>query len=1693
MNTKLILRTLISPFTGMYADITKDSVLARADVDNNFIYLKGETIYSASTLSNTVILNKLNGDNITFDLPAETGTITNVENIGSGVGIFNSLTSGNTVIQLNSITGTSNARIAVNVTASAGTINLDVNEQNLILWPLVVNGNQLLSGGASYLSGLTFNVTDLSYIIDDTFYSATSSTVIVASGDSVYDRIDVIIADISGNTSVVQGTPSANPVKPDIDESTQIEVTFVTIAAGVTSIALSSTLVYNEKVGPPAEWVFATPSSPFISGDSTTQTYSGTSSIELSAATNGKSFTLSSSTVFDSTTQNTIQFAIKNRIAWPAGTRIRLSILSSTGIPIGTIVDLYNGRFGFSSSNTTSWQLISIPLSNFTLTTTLFSTIKFLTVNTATLSISCFIDYVRMMEGLPVTTPNPTWFNIRANNGSSIPALTANDTLTISGTSGIGTQVIAPRTLLLTYTGTSGSGTITGITNFNNVITLTNSTGGTLSTVFNTMTGATINGNLLVTGATTLNNNLLVGDVGSSAARLDVKGGGTGYSTLVHFRNLSNVNKFLMFDNGESHFDSGSGYPTTKHTSGRWDFPNVVSIGGPTVGGNESFLIKGLGSDASSYSIKTYALNGSSLFSVCNDGLVTINNILTATTISATTFYGDGSNLTGIPRGFSGWTGSTGIQSIKANNSTANLASGQYSYAEGSNTTASGLASHAEGGSTSSSNNYSHAEGVFTIASGGGSHSEGGNTTSSGTYSHAEGIFTTASNTGSHSEGNYTTASGIYSHAECDRTKATGNASHAEGYLTTASATGSHAEGGLTIASGGHSHAEGESSQASGPHAHAEGRNTIASGAYSHSQGNETIASGWGSNAQNSGTTASGLASHAEGAYTIASGTTSHAEGSGTTAGGLVSHAEGYLTIASGDCSHAEGFNTTASGVVSHVEGGATTASGTYSHAEGNITIASGTASHSEGGNTRATASYSHAEGNWTSAIGDYSHAEGFNTTASGVVSHVEGAATIASGDYSHAGGITTIASGNHSFVHGSASTATGIGTIVLGDGITGTLNNVLYTPSNIDVNGGRLYSGGQVDLNNKFWAASSSQPIIGGSRNLVIGNNDTGTFTLNNNFNNLIGSFKSILLDSGQRNSFFGSYNDILVTSGNNNIGINSDFNSNMSSALAIGGVAAGSNTVSIGSTSYYYPDWYLGLGKNATFAFGNTNMNWYATSVSEGDVDKDATIPIWRLNASRATGSGTSGDIRFAIAKSNTTGSGWNNMTDELTIKGGSGKIGIGTVSPTAKLSISGIGVDYSTSALDIYSSANTKMYNFTDKGRSYHYDTTGTYFLSLEAQGTTGVAEIITNKSSLYLSTAAGEYQFKNTVGGRVLLLSNGQRFDFSATVGGAPNMSLSATDGYLGINTQTPSSPLHVRMNNFGDIVTISPSGGTGGVYVASDINNNPRIYAQDSTSQTAYNLRTVDNCYFTNSISIGVDSSSMKLSVKSNSGSDFVAFTSSASTGGIYFNNSNDNNPYIYGQNNSYETVFSIKTSGNTFFNGGNVGVGTAAPNTKLHVMATLNDGIKTESIQSGHSVLISPGNGSFGPNITSTYALEFKSPSAELRLGRTSGNGNALIYVDSTVTTGLNISANSGGSANLTLLSDGTVGFGTATPTSSIDINASGSTQFRLRQSYTPTSSGDTSGNVGQIAWDNNYMYVKTNLGWGRAALDYGF
>ncbi len=279
---------------------------------NADVFVTGGT-YSSGTSTFT---NNTGGTfNVTGFYTGDTTTLTGVTNVGTGLTIFDSIVDRS--INLNTFTGDSLEKITTTLTNN--TIEVGINETKLSLWPLVVNGNRLLDGSVSYVSGLTFDISRLNYVIDGSIYKTSSSQVILDSGDTSFDRIDVIYADINGNTGVLKGTASTNPEKPIVDSNTQVEVTFVSVPTSASTPTINTELIYDEKVGLPTEWNFLRFGNQTfrISGDSTAQSYSGSKSISVSGLTTSggnysNGFILSSTTVTDTTQFATLQFAIRN-------------------------------------------------------------------------------------------------------------------------------------------------------------------------------------------------------------------------------------------------------------------------------------------------------------------------------------------------------------------------------------------------------------------------------------------------------------------------------------------------------------------------------------------------------------------------------------------------------------------------------------------------------------------------------------------------------------------------------------------------------------------------------------------------------------------------------------------------------------------------------------------------------------------------------------------------------------------------------------------------------------------------------------------------------------------------------------------------------------------------------------------------------------------------------------------------------------------------------------------------------------------------------------------------------------------------------------------------------------------------------------------------------------------------------------
>jgi hypothetical protein len=157
--------------------------------------------------------------------------------------------------------------------------------------------------------------------------------------------------------------------------------------------------------------------------------------------------------------------------------------------------------------------------------------------------------------------------------------------------------------------------------------------------------------------------------------------------------------------------------------------------------------------------------------------------------------------------------------------------------------------------------------------------------------------------------------------------------------------------------------------------------------------------------------------------------------------------------------------------------------------------------------------------------------------------------------------------------------------------------------------------------------------------------------------------------------------------------------------------------------------------------------------------------------------------------------------------------------------------------------------------------------------------------------------------------------------------------------------------------------------------------------------------------------------------------------------------------------------------GDSYINGGNLGIGTTAPDSKLHVSAA-----------SGIAFKVNPNN------VDKEWYIDTTNPDHLKK------EGNLILNADPTgVHTSTKISFNIDGSNKASINSDGDLGVGTTAQTSKVHVDGTAMRQLRMGTAGGPSGNTDTSGAVGDMAYDDNYFYIKTASGWGRVQLDFGF
>ena len=217
----------------------------------------------------------------------------------------------------------------------------------------------LIDGGiVTHATGPNFDVSAATYYINSGRFNSLGQTVTLTAPDSL-PRIDVIALDSLGNAIVITGTPSAAPVRPQVDTRSQLYLTFVLVGidGSYNGGAIVEEKIYDEHI----EWI-TSDSGTAVNFDATTLPYTGSIHInynKISPAVDKAMYFRTGTDSIPLAIYNTLKFWVK--IQKDNNSYFEVSIgngSSNWSLPV--ILD--NSKI---NNQDTNYQNISIPLNDF--------------------------------------------------------------------------------------------------------------------------------------------------------------------------------------------------------------------------------------------------------------------------------------------------------------------------------------------------------------------------------------------------------------------------------------------------------------------------------------------------------------------------------------------------------------------------------------------------------------------------------------------------------------------------------------------------------------------------------------------------------------------------------------------------------------------------------------------------------------------------------------------------------------------------------------------------------------------------------------------------------------------------------------------------------------------------------------------------------------------------------------------------------------------------------------------------------------------------------------------------------------------------------------------------------------------------------------------------------------------------------
>ena len=237
-----------------------------------------------------------------------------------------------------------------------------------VIPPAAGSGTFLVSGGIVTWTGVgyDFNVSAANYYIQNIEYNSPEQIITLDAADATNARLDIVGVDNTGTVFKVTGFPAPNPSEPDIDPGTQLKLSIVLVPAASVVPPVVQETVYADNVGSPAEWNWSTSGAGFNVNSTNNPRPPSTKDIEGTAAAAPAYAQGEHGTgTITPTDFGTLVVYIRSKATWNNNRGLSVT-LRNAGVQVGIpVVINRTGTFGFESSNTTDYQLVAIPITNF--------------------------------------------------------------------------------------------------------------------------------------------------------------------------------------------------------------------------------------------------------------------------------------------------------------------------------------------------------------------------------------------------------------------------------------------------------------------------------------------------------------------------------------------------------------------------------------------------------------------------------------------------------------------------------------------------------------------------------------------------------------------------------------------------------------------------------------------------------------------------------------------------------------------------------------------------------------------------------------------------------------------------------------------------------------------------------------------------------------------------------------------------------------------------------------------------------------------------------------------------------------------------------------------------------------------------------------------------------------------------------